>query len=143
MEKDTVIADSSFAIYNAPLWLFAILTSRMHMTWMRAVAGRLKTDYRYSNTLVYNTFPFPKLSDAQKKALESSATTIIDIREEHYDMTMAQLYDPDTMPDDLKTAHEANDLLVDRLFRRTGFNSDEDRLAELFRLYEANVKGDD
>ncbi len=143
LEKDTVIADSSFAIYNAPLWLFAILTSRMHMTWMRAVAGRLKTDYRYSNTLVYNTFPFPKLSDAQKKALESTATSIIDTREEHYDMTMAQLYDPDKMPDDLKAAHEANDLLVDRLFRKTGFDSDEDRLAELFRLYEANTKGDD
>ena len=110
---------------------------------MRAVCGKLETRYRYSNTLVYNTFPFPALTDVQKKALESSATTIIDIREEHYDMTMAQLYDPDTMPDDLKTAHEANDLLVDRLFRKIGFNSDEDRLAELFRLYEANVKGDD
>lgn len=143
MEAGTVISDLAYAIYDAPLWLFAILTSRMHMTWMRAVAGRLKTDYRYSNTLVYNTFPFPKLSDAQKKALESTATSIIDTREEHYDMTMAQLYDPDKMPDDLKAAHEANDLLVDRLFRKTGFDSDEDRLAELFRLYEANTKGDD
>lgn len=142
LEKDTVIADSSFAIYNAPLWLFAIMTSRMHMTWMRAVCGRLGTGYRYSNTLVYNTFPFPSLTDAQKKALESTATSIIDIREEHYDMTMAQLYDPDKMPDDLKAAHEANDLLVDRLFRKTGFDSDEDRLAELFRLYESNTKGD-
>ena len=142
LEKDTVISASSFAIYDAPLWLFAILTSRMHMTWMRAVAGRLKTDYRYSSTLVYNTFPFPKLTKAQKKALESTATSIIDTREEHYDMTMAQLYDPDKMPDDLKAAHEANDLLVDRLFRKTGFDSDEDRLAELFRLYEANTKGD-
>ena len=142
LEKDTVITNSAFAIYDAPLWLFAILTSRMHMTWMRAVAGRLKTDYRYSNTLVYNTFPFPKLTKAQKKALESTATSIIDTREEHYDMTMAQLYDPDKMPDDLKAAHESNDLLVDRLFRKTGFDSDEDRLAELFRLYEANTKGD-
>lgn len=142
LEKDTVITNSAFAIYDALLWLFAILTSRMHMTWMRAVAGRLKTDYRYSNTLVYNTFPFPSLTDAQKQALESTATSIIDIREEHYDMTMAQLYDPDKMPDDLKAAHEANDLLVDRLFRKTGFDSDEDRLAELFRLYEANTKGD-
>ena len=143
LEKDTVIVAPNFAIYDAPLWLFAILTSRIHMTWMRAVAGRLKTDYRYSNTLVYNTFPFPSLTDTQKKALESTATSIIDTREEHYDMTMAQLYNPDTMPDDLKAAHEANDLLVDRLFRKTGFNSDEDRLAELFRLYETNTKGDD
>lgn len=143
LEKDTVIADSAFAIYDAPLWLFAILTSRMHMTWMRAVCGKLETRYRYSNTLVYNTFPFPKLTDAQKKALESTATTIIDVREEHYEMTMAQLYDPDKMPDDLRAAHEANDLLVDSLFRKSGFDSDEDRLAELFRLYEENIKGDD
>lgn len=142
IEAGTVVMAPHQALYDAPLWLFAILTSRMHMTWMRAVAGRLKTDYRYSNTLVYNTFPFPKLSDAQKKALESAATSIIDIREEHYDMTMAELYKPDKMPDDLKAAHEANDLLVDRLFRKTGFDSDEDRLAELFRLYEANTKGD-
>lgn len=138
----TVVMAPHQVVYNAPLWLFAILTSRMHMTWMRAVCGKLETRYRYSNTLVYNTFPFPSLTDAQKKALESTATSIIDIREEHYDMTMAQLYDPDTMPDDLKAAHEANDLLVDRLFRKTGFDSDEDRLAELFRLYESNVKGD-
>ena len=142
LPADTVIVAPNFAIYDAPLWLFAILTSRMHMTWMRAVCGKLETRYRYSNTLVYNTFPFPKLTKAQKKALESTATSIIDTREEHYDMTMAQLYDPDKMPDDLKAAHEANDLLVDRLFRKTGFDSDEDRLAELFRLYEANTKGD-
>ena len=141
-EPNVVVTNLAYVIYDAPLWLFAILTSRMHMTWMRAVGGRLGTGYRYSNTLVYNTFPFPKLTKAQKKALESTATSIIDTREEHYDMTMAQLYDPDTMPDDLKAAHEANDLLVDRLFRKTGFDSDEDRLAELFRLYEANVKGD-
>lgn len=143
LERGTVVMAPHQVVYDAPLWLFAILTSRMHMTWMRAVCGKLETRYRYSNTLVYNTFPFPALTDAQKKALDSTATSIIDTREEHYDMTMAQLYDPDKMPDDLKVAHEANDLLVDRLFRKTGFDSDEDRLAELFRLYEANVKGDD
>lgn len=142
LPENIVVTNRAFVIYDAPLWLFAILTSKMHMTWMKSVCGRLETRYSYNNTLCYNTFPFPSLTDAQKKALESSATTIIDIREEHYDMTMAQLYDPDTMPDDLKTAHEANDLLVDRLFRKTGFDSDEDRLAELFRLYEANTKGD-
>ena len=141
-EPNVVVTNSAYTIYDAPLWLFAILTSRIHMTWMRAVGSKLETRYRYSNTIVYNTFPFPKLTKAQKKALESTATSIIDTREEHYDMTMAQLYDPDKMPDDLKAAHEANDLLVDRLFRKTGFDSDEDRLAELFRLYEANIKED-
>lgn len=143
LEKDTVVVAPNFAIYDAPLWLFAILTSRIHMTWMRAVCGKLETRYRYSSTLVYNTFPFPALTNVQKKALESTATSIIDTREEHYDMTMAQLYDPDKMPDDLRAAHEANDLLVDSLFRKSGFDSDEDRLAELFRLYEEYIKGDD
>ena len=103
-------------------------------------AGRRKKP----NTETYATKEeaIAALEEAQKKALESTATSIIDTREEHYDMTMAQLYDPDKMPDDLKAAHEANDLLVDRLFRKTGFDSDEDRLAELFRLYETNTKGD-
>ena len=142
LSENIVVSNRAFVIYDAPLWLFAILTSRMHMTWMRAGCGGLENRYSYSNTLCYNTFPFPKLTKAQKKALESTATSIIDTREEHYDMTMAQLYDPDKMPDDLKAAHEANDLLVDRLFRKTGFDSDEDRLAELFRLYEVNTKGD-
>lgn len=141
LNPGTVITNSAFAIYNAPEWLFAILTSRMHMVWMRSVAGRLKTDYRYSNTLVYNTFPFPTLTDAQKKTLSDSAERILNAREDHYEMTMAQLYDPDKMPEDLRAAHESNDLLVDSLFRKSGFDSDEDRLSELFRRYEANTKG--
>lgn len=133
---NTVIPNSAFAIYDAPLWLFAILTSRMHMAWVRTVAGRLKTDYRYSNTLCYNTFPFPSLSENQKKALEDSAMRIIEARENHYENTMAQLYDPDKMPDDLRAAHESNDLLIDSLYRRSGFDSDSERLQELFRRYK-------
>lgn len=133
---DTVIVDSAFAIYDAPLWLFSILTSRMHMAWVRTVAGRLKTDYRYSNTLCYNTFPFPNLSENQKKALEDSAMRIIEARENHYENTMAQLYDPEKMPDDLRAAHESNDLLVDSLYRRSGFDNDSERLQELFRRYK-------
>lgn len=140
LSSDTVITNSAFAIYDAPLWLFAILTSQMHMAWMRAVAGRLKTDYRYSNTLVYNTFPFPELTEGQKKQLEDSAMRILEARENHYEMTMAQLYNTDTMPDDLRASHESNDLIVDRLFKRTGFENDEERLSELFRLYEFNTK---
>lgn len=137
---DTVIADSAFAIYDAPYWLFAILTSRMHMAWVRTVAGRLKTDYRYSNTLCYNTFPFPTLTEAQKKALENSAMRIIEARENHYENTMAQLYDPEKMPDDLRAAHESNDLLVDSLYRKSGFDNDSERLQELFRRYKEAVK---
>lgn len=136
---DTVIVDSAFAIYGADLRLFSILTSRMHMAWVRTVAGRLKTDYRYSNTLCYNTFPFPNLSENQKKALEASAMRIIEARENHYENTMAQLYDPDKMPDDLRAAHESNDLLVDSLYRRSGFDNDSERLQELFRRYKEAI----
>ena len=133
---DTVIVDSAFAIYGADLWLFSILTSRMHMAWVRTVAGKLETRIRYSNTLCYNTFPFPNLSENQKKALEDSAMRIIEARENHYENTMAQLYDPEKMPDDLRAAHESNDLLVDSLYRRSGFDSDSERLQELFRRYK-------
>lgn len=136
LAKNTVVADSALCIYDAPLWLFAILTSRMHMAWVRTVAGRLKTDYRYSNTLCYNTFPFPILSENQKKTLEDSAMRIIEARENHYENTMAQLYGPDKMPDDLRAAHESNDLLVDSLYRRSGFDNDSERLQELFRRYK-------
>lgn len=139
IEKETVVMAPHQVIYDAPLWLFAILTSRMHMTWMRAVAGRMKTDYRYSNTLVYNTFPFPTLTDAQKKALESTATSILDAREKHYEMTMGQLYNPDTMPKDLLAAHKMNDLLVDSIFKKTGFKNDEERLDELYKRYQENL----
>jgi hypothetical protein len=136
LRKETVITDSAFAIYDAPLWLFAILTSEMHMVWIRTVCGRLKTDYRYSATLGYNTFPFPTLDETQKQLLEQSAKTITDIRERHYTMTMAQLYNPETMPSDLKEAHAANDLLVDSLYSKKGFYDDQERLEELFRRYK-------
>lgn len=135
----TVVIMPNLVIYDAPLWLFAILTSRMHMAWVRTVAGKLETRIRYSNTLCYNTFPFPNLSDNQKKALEDSAMRIIEARENHYENTMAQLYDPDKMPDDLRAAHESNDLLVDSLYRRSGFDNDSERLQELFRRYKEKI----
>ncbi len=135
-EPNVVVTNLAYAIYNAPLWLFSILTSNMHMTWVKTVGGRLKTDYRYSNTLCYNTFPFPTLTDKQKALLEDSAMAIIEARENHYDCSLAQLYNLESMPDDLKAAHDANDLLVDSLYSKRGFKNDEERLAELFRRYE-------
>lgn len=136
LAPETVVTNSSFALYDAHLWLFSILTSHMHMAWVRTVAGKLETRIRYSNTLCYNTFPFPTLSEGQKKALEESAMRILEARENHYENTMAQLYDPDKMPDDLRAAHESNDLLVDSLYRRSGFENDSGRLQELFRRYK-------
>ena len=139
---DTVISDSAFAVYDAEPWLFALLTSRMHMVWTRTVGGRMKTDYRYSNTVVYNNFPVPDLSARAKSELTDAALRVLDVREYHSEMTLAQLYDPDTMPQDLRIAHEQLDLLVDSLYRDTLFASDDERLKRLFTLYLKQTGGD-
>lgn len=138
---DTVISDSAFAVYGAEPWLFALLTSRMHMVWTRTVGGRMKTDYRYSNTVVYNNFPVPDLSARAKSELTDAALRVLDVREYHSEMTLAQLYDPDTMPQDLRIAHEQLDLLVDSLYRDTLFASDDERLKRLFTLYLKQTGG--
>lgn len=139
-DKDTIISDSAFAIYNAELWLFALLTSKMHNLWVRTVGGRLKTDYRYSATLCYNTFPFPKLTIAEKVELSELAQTILDIRDENCDMTMGEMYNPETMPEDLRVAHHRLDLAVEYSYRPEPFISDEERLEHLFKLYAKMTK---
>lgn len=136
VDENTVISNLAFAVYDAEPWVFALITSRMHMAWLRAVGGKMKTDYRYSNTLVYNTFPVPDLSDADKELLTERALRVLDVREYHSEKTLAELYDPDLMPDNLRLAHQEVDAAVDGLYRKRGFTSDEDRLALLFKLYE-------
>ena len=136
----TVVSNSAFAIYDAPKWLFAILTSKMHMAWVKTVGGRLKTDYRYSAQLCYNTFPFPTISEAQKAELANLAQDILDLREEHFDMTLAEMYNPETMPGDLMAAHHRLDLAVERCYRPEPFTSDEERLECLFKLYVKMTK---
>lgn len=133
---DTVISNLAFAVYDAEPWLFAILTSRMHMAWTRAVGGKMKTDYRYSNTIVYNNFPVPELSDADKERLDEAAFRVLDVREYHSEKTLADLYDPDLMPDNLRQAHQRVDEIVDGLYRKKAFETDEERLALLFDMYE-------
>lgn len=137
--NDTIITNLAFAIYDPPVFLFSLLTSRMHMVWVRAVAGRLKSDYRYSSALCYNTFPFPPISDAQKQELEKHVYHILEEREKHSEKTLAQLYDPDKMPDGLREAHHLNDLAVERCYRSKPFSSDEERLEYLFKLYEQMI----
>jgi hypothetical protein len=132
---DTVVADSANAIYDAEPWLFGLIQSRMHMAWVRAVAGRLKTDFRYSATLVYNTFPVPDLTDADKQALTQGARKVLQTRERYFDWTLAQMYDPDKMPRPLRDAHLHLDEIVDRIYKSSGFRSDEERLALLFDMY--------
>lgn len=140
LPAETVVADSAFAIYDAPKWLFAVLTSKMHMAWVKTVGGRLKTDYRYSVQLCYNTFPFPTISEAQKAELASLAQDVLDLREEHFDMTLGEMYNPETMPDDLKEAHHRLDLAVERCYQPEPFTSDEERLECLFKLYVKMTK---
>ncbi|APT84409.1 DNA methyltransferase [Corynebacterium aquilae] len=136
LECDVVIGDSANAIYDAEPWLFALLTSRMHMVWARAVGGQLETRFRYSNTLVYNNFPVPPLSDEAKVELADAAFRVLDVREYHCECTLAELYDPEEMPIDLREAHQQVDLLVDSLYSKRVFTSDEERLTRLFALYE-------
>ena len=137
----TVVADSALAVYDAPLWLFAILTSKMHMAWVKTVGGRLKTDYRYSAQLCYNTFPFPTISEAQKAKLARLADEVLDIRDVYLlDMPLGEMYNPETMPEDLKEAHHRLDLSVERCYRPEPFTSDEERLECLFKLYAKMTK---
>lgn len=140
LDNTTIISDAANAIYDAELWLFAILESKMHMAWIRTVCGKLKTDYRYSSTLGYNTFPCPPLTLEQKEKLSESAENILMARENHSEMTLSEMYDPNKMPADLRTAHDENDILVDKLYRNHAFASNEERLAVLFDLYEKMIK---
>ena len=106
------------------------------MTWAKAVCGRLQDNYRYSAMLGYNTFPCPALTQEQKEKLNQSSRNILFARANHPELTLSNMYDPNKMPEDLRKAHEENDILVDKLYRPTPFQSDEARLAVLFKLYE-------
>ncbi|MBP1325051.1 hypothetical protein JOF28_000283 [Leucobacter exalbidus] len=134
---DTVIGDSASAVYDAEPWVFALLTSRVHMAWTRAVAGALEDRIRYSNTIVYNNFPVPPLSGTVKEKLTVAALRVLDVREYHCEKTLAELYDPDKMPADLRAAHTAIDELVDSIYSKSGYETDEQRLSDLFGMYEA------
>ena len=140
VDKDIIISNLAFAIYNAEKWLFALLTSKMHNLWVKTVGGRLKTDYRYSATLCYNTFPFPKLTTVEKGELGKLAQNILNIRDENFDMTLGEMYNPESMPEELREAHHQLDIAVERIYRPEPFTSDEERLEHLFKLYSKMVK---
>lgn len=133
---DTVVSNLAYAVYDAKPWVFAILTSSQHVAWARAVGGQMKTDYRYSNTIVYNNFPVPPLSDAMKEKLTATALRVLDVREYHCEQTLAELYDPEKMPVDLRQAHAEVDALVDSIYSKRGYETDEQRLSDLFAMYE-------
>jgi hypothetical protein len=139
LNADTIISDSAQALYDPETHVFSIINSEMHMAWVRVVAGRLKSDYRYSAVMCYNTFPFPSISETQKQELEQCVFRILEERENHSEKTLAKLYDPDKMPEGLREAHQLNDLAVDRCYRSMPFESNEERLEYLFKLYEKMI----
>ncbi|MEP7223035.1 MAG: type IIL restriction-modification enzyme MmeI, partial [Novosphingobium sp.] len=124
---------------NASLWEFGILTSRAHMAWTAHIGGRLKSDFQYGIGLNYNTFPWPDVTPAQREKVEALAQAVMDARLAHPTSSLADLYDPDTMPADLRRAHAALDTAVDRLYRPGPFTTDRDRVEHLFGRYEALV----
>ena len=133
--KKSQTTNQSFAIYDAPIWNLAIIASRMHLVWIATVCGKLKTDLRYSNTLGWNTFPVPKLTEKNKKDLTRSAEDILLAREVHFPKTIADLYDPKKMPDNLRAAHVTNDEILERIYIGRTFRNDTERLEKLFQLY--------
>lgn len=142
LAPDTIIADSAMAIYDAQPWLFGVLHSKMHMVWVDAVGGKLKTDYRYSAKLCYNTFPFPEISDKQKYSITQYVFSVLDERAKFPQKTMAWLYNPETMPSGLRQAHHDLDEAIERCYRLAPFNSDAERLEYLFRLYDEMIRKD-
>lgn len=139
LEPPTVPSNLVRVLPGATPGLFAVLTSAMHMAWLRSIGGRLESRYRYSIGLVYNTFPMPPAKDLS--ALAPHAQAILDARARHPGATLADLYDPDLMPADLRRAHRDNDRAVDRLYRRAAFTSEGDRVAHLLGMYEQQVAG--
>ena len=114
--EGAIVGDSAFAFYDAPWWNIAIFASRLHLVWIATVCGKIKTDYRYSNTLGWNTFPVPPLTEQNKADLTRCAEGILLAREAHFPKTIADLYDPETMPADLRAAHERNDETLERIY---------------------------
>ena len=139
IDQDSIVTAPNQAIYDPPTYLFAVVSSKMHMVWVKAVGGKLKNDIRYSSVLCYNTFPFPDLSPNQKNILEESVHNLLDVREKYSNLTLSELYDKQQMPDDLKLAHKQIDTLVESCYRKELFISDEERLEYLFKMYESLI----
>lgn len=135
IDDRSTVSNLAFALYDAPLWTIALIASRLHLVWIATVCGKLKTDYRYSNTLGWNTFPVPTLTEKNKNDLGRCAEDILLAREAHFPATIADLYNPVNMPDDLRAAHERNDEVLERIYIGRRFRNDTERLEKLFDLY--------
>jgi hypothetical protein len=139
----TVINNKNFGLYDAPLWNLAVIASRLHWVWIGTVCVRLRTDFSYSNTLGWNTFPVPTLTEKNKADLARCAEEILLAREVHFPATIADLYNPENMPSDLRGAHEHNDEVLERIYIGRRFRNDTERLEKLFELYTKMVGSKD
>ena len=131
----TIGSNKVFALYDAPLWNLALIASRIHTVWIGAVCVRMRTDFSYSNTLGWNAFPIPKLTEKNKEDLTRCAEDILLAREAHFPATIADLYKPDAMPENLRAAHDRNDEVLERIYIGRRFRNDTERLEKLFELY--------
>ena len=136
LNKDVIASNAALIVPNATLYEFGVLTSSMHMTWMRYVCGRLKSDYRYSAQIVYNNFPWPDKNDLRIKEIEEAALAVLDCRDKHSDCSLAVLYNPLTMPPDLLYAHQKLDKAVEKAYGRS-FRNDSERIIALFNKYSS------
>lgn len=135
LSEKSVVPNSAFALYDSPLYYLSILSSKMHISWIATVCGKLETRLRYSNTLGWNTFPVPDLTEKNKADLTRCAEDILLAREAHFPATIADLYDPENMPENLRQAHDRNDEVLERIYIGRRFKNDTERLEKLFELY--------
>lgn len=135
IDNGTTLTNAAFGLYDADVWTLSILSSRLHLVWVQTVCGQLETRLRYSNTMGWNTFPVPTLTEKNKDDLTRCAEDILLAREAHFPATIADLYDPDTMPANLREAHDRNDEVLERIYIGRRFRNDTERLEKLFELY--------
>ena len=140
-DSQVIASNQIYAVPNAPLWLFAVLSSSMHMSWIKKIGGRLKSDYRYSSSLCYNTFPVPELKDEHKEKLAEYAVNILSSREVYSDRALAKLYDPELMPNDLKLAHEELDNFIEHIYAQACKSKSKDHLSLLLKIYSKLTGG--
>jgi len=140
-DESAIASNKLFALYDAPLWNMALIVSRLHWVWIGTVCVRMRTDFSYSNTLGWNTFPVPKLTEKNKEDLNRTAENVLLAREAHFPATIADLYDPEKMPTDLRAAHDRNDETLERIYIGRRFRNDTERLEKLFELYTKMTAG--
>src|ERR1700736_246598 len=141
LPPNSIISNLAYGFLSVPIWSMALVASRIHLVWIAAVCGKLETRYRYSNTLGWNTFPVPPLTEKNKADLTRCAADILLAREAHFPATIAVLYDPEKMPAELREAHERNDEVLERIYVGRRFKNDTERLEKLFELYSKMSAG--